>query len=314
MHIAISVIVPIYRAEDYLSRCIESVLAQSFVNFELLLIDDGSPDKSGEICRQYALKDARVRLFRKVNEGVSATRQFGVEHAQGKYIQFIDSDDWVEPDMLAQMYDAAQQRGAEIVGCNFVEELPGRSIRRNNCYATKNDFLRAVIRSEWGVVWKILILRELFIQNDIHFPKNINGGEDYIICTKLLFYAKNVTCIEDYLYHYIRYNPYSIMSSTCLKKIEYQIDATRCVECFLREKNVEFQYARELAERKLVAKYDLLQIDGRLWFKIFPETNHAWRQILLSRSRKLIHLLAEKRLFGLIKILFYFKYKLFKNR
>ena len=87
----ISVIVPVYKVEQYLPRCIDSILAQTFTDFELLLIDDGSPDNSGKICDEYAAKDARIRVFHNQNQGVSATREFGVQHALGVFIQFVDS-------------------------------------------------------------------------------------------------------------------------------------------------------------------------------------------------------------------------------
>ena len=314
MRPAISIIVPVYRSENYLSRCIDSLLAQTFPNFEIILIDDGSPDNSGAICHKYALNEKRIRLYQKKNEGISATRQFGIEHALGEYIQFVDSDDWIESDMLTIMYEIARQTGSEIVGCNFVEEHLNESVYWNTCYTTKEDFIRAVIRSDWGVVWKILIKRELFEQNNIHFPKNINGGEDYFVCTKLLYYAQKVICTNHYLYHYIRYNPNSIMSSASLIKIQDQINATKNVELFLQEKNIESQYKQELTQRKLISKYDLLQINGLLWLQTFPETHKVWQEIPMSKSRKLIHYLAEKKMFSLIRLLFYVKNKIFYCR
>ena len=94
----ISVIVPVYKAEKYLPQCIESILAQTFTDFELLLIDDGSPDRSGEICDEYVRKDHRIRVFHQQNRGVSAARNLGLEQAVGEYIAFVDSDDYVLPD------------------------------------------------------------------------------------------------------------------------------------------------------------------------------------------------------------------------
>lgn len=97
----ISIIVPVYNIEKYLQRCIESILAQKFVDFELLLIDDGSKDKSGDICDNFALKDKRIKVFHKENGGVSSARNLGIAKAQGEWITFIDSDDWVSEDYLS---------------------------------------------------------------------------------------------------------------------------------------------------------------------------------------------------------------------
>lgn len=100
----ISVIVPVYKAEKYLTHCIDSILNQSFTDLELLLIDDGSPDRSGEICDKYARKDSRIRVFHQQNGGVSRARNNGLAHAQGQYVVFVDSDDRTLPDYLCALY------------------------------------------------------------------------------------------------------------------------------------------------------------------------------------------------------------------
>ena len=96
----ITVIVPVYKAEKYVLRCVDSILAQTFTDFEVLLIDDGSPDRSGEICEEYAQKDARVRVFHKDNAGVSSARNLGLDNAKGEWVTFVDSDDWVHEDFI----------------------------------------------------------------------------------------------------------------------------------------------------------------------------------------------------------------------
>lgn len=117
----ISVIVPIYKVESYLARCLDSILAQTFTDFELWLINDGSPDNCGVICDQYAKKDQRIRVIHKKNGGLSDARNAGLEHASGKYISFIDSDDWVAADFLESLYSALQRHDADIAVCNMSE-------------------------------------------------------------------------------------------------------------------------------------------------------------------------------------------------
>ena len=104
----ISVIVPVYKVEEYLPQCIDSILAQTFTDFELLLVDDGSPDRCGEICEEYAGKDTRIRVFHQQNSGVSAARNIGLQHAKGTYIVFVDSDDWVSTDYLLHFLQKTQ--------------------------------------------------------------------------------------------------------------------------------------------------------------------------------------------------------------
>ena len=109
----ISVIVPIYKAEQTLRRCVDSLLAQTHSDFELLLVDDGSPDGSGAICDEYASKDSRVRVFHKDNGGVSSARQVGLDHSRGEYLIHVDSDDWVAPRMLEELYRKAVSDDAD---------------------------------------------------------------------------------------------------------------------------------------------------------------------------------------------------------
>ena len=102
----ISVIVPVYKVEKYLPQCIDSILAQTFTDFELLLVDDGSPDRCGEICEEYAGKDTRIRVFHQANAGLSCARNTGLMNACGRYVTFIDSDDYVKPCYLESLYGA----------------------------------------------------------------------------------------------------------------------------------------------------------------------------------------------------------------
>lgn len=111
----ISVIVPVYKAEKYLHRCVDSLLAQTFQDYEILLIDDGSPDRSGEICDEYAKRDARIRVFHKENGGVSSARNTGLDNANGEWIAFVDSDDWVESDYLQIMIEPTANKSVEYV-------------------------------------------------------------------------------------------------------------------------------------------------------------------------------------------------------
>ena len=115
----ISVIVPVYKAEHYLARCVDTLLAQTFDDFEVILVDDGSPDNSGAICDEYALKDKRVRVIHQPNAGVSMARQKGLDNARGEYVIHADPDDWVEPDMLKELYAKAKEEDADMVICDF---------------------------------------------------------------------------------------------------------------------------------------------------------------------------------------------------
>ena len=113
----LSIIVPVYKVEKYLPKCLDSILAQTFTDFELILIDDGSPDRCGDICDEYAAKDDRLIVIHQENKGVSAARNAGLDIARGEYIGFVDSDDWIEPEMYETMLATAKESEAEIVAC-----------------------------------------------------------------------------------------------------------------------------------------------------------------------------------------------------
>lgn len=115
----LSIIVPVYKVEKYLPKCIDSILAQTFTDFELILVDDGSPDRCGEICDEYAGKDSRIRVIHQKNQGVSVARNAGLDIAKGKYIGFVDSDDWIEPKMYETMISTAEKEQSDIVICGI---------------------------------------------------------------------------------------------------------------------------------------------------------------------------------------------------
>ena len=132
----VSIIVPVYKAEKYLNRCVDSILAQTFTDFELLLIDDGSPDRSGEICDEYAKKDSRIRVFHKKNGGVSSARNLGLDNVLGEYVTFVDSDDWVEPDFVETMIQTYEKFPWTIPVCGYVnhdEVKNGRTNWQKSC-------------------------------------------------------------------------------------------------------------------------------------------------------------------------------------
>ena len=133
----VSIIVPVYKAEKYLHSCIDSILNQTFQDFEILLVDDGSPDRSGAICEEYGAKDSRITVIHQENQGQAAARNHAMKLARGEWICFVDSDDLIHPQMLELLYKAVQESGAGISMCQMLEspELPG-----NFCDAVEPGF------------------------------------------------------------------------------------------------------------------------------------------------------------------------------
>ena len=269
----ISVLVPVYNTEKYIKKCIDSIKSQTITDWELILVDDGSTDDSGKICDEYAKQDEKITVYHKKNEGISATREFAVQHANGTYIQFVDSDDWIDADMLERMYGAAQAKNLDVVGCNFIEEYTSKSVRNRRYYVDKEPFLRDVIASNWGVLWKILFKKSLLLDNDIHFPKGIDGGEDYYVVTNILLAAQNIKCIDFYPYHYRLNNSTSFISTPSFKKIQYQITATSLVVNKLKEMEVDKLYEKEIVDRKSSIKSMMMSFNMGRGVRTFPEIN-----------------------------------------
>lgn len=161
----ISIIVPVYNVEQYLPRCIDSILAQTFTDFELLLIDDGSNDNSGKICDEYAEKDNRIRVFHKGNEGVSSARQIGLEKANGQYSIHADGDDWLESNMLERMYKMANTTNADIVISDFYIDKYEQSlyIRQQTTKKTSTEILKDILVGQlFGALWNKLVRHSLY--------------------------------------------------------------------------------------------------------------------------------------------------------
>ena len=157
----ISVVVPVYNIENYIVDTLKSIVNQSYNDFELILVDDGSTDSSSEICDHFATVDSRVRVFHHTNHGIGFTRQFALSMALGEYIAWVDSDDWIEADMIELMVACAKEKDAEIVSCNLEVVWSSTTWNIRTYYNDKEQFLRDAISSNWAVLWKLLIKKVL---------------------------------------------------------------------------------------------------------------------------------------------------------
>lgn len=203
---AISVIMPIYKAEKYLNKAIDSILAQTYKNFELLLVDDGSPDASGIICDEYASIDNRIRVFHKENGGVSSARQLGLDNAIGEYVIHADPDDWIESDMLADLYKVAKQENADLIICDFFVNIDNKQIYieqrpRSLDYQTVQCDL---FRKLHGSSSNKLIRRECFKRFGIKYPEDLSFCEDLFVNTSLLLHDIKVSYLHKAFFHYVK--------------------------------------------------------------------------------------------------------------
>mgnify|MGYP003290096173 CR=1 FL=1 len=202
---SISIIVAVYNAEKYLKRCIDSLLAQTFTDFEVLLINDGSTDNSGVMCDEYARNDSRFKAFHRTNHGVGSTRYFGMKQAQGTYTLHVDPDDWLENNTLEALYDTACKQQADMVIYDFMEEYPHKSVRSKQQPTGCDTFqvLCDVLSSKLqGGCCNKLIRRSCYERYNINFIEGLNWGEDTITVVRLLQCPIQVTYCEGTVYHY----------------------------------------------------------------------------------------------------------------
>lgn len=204
----ITIIVPVYNAAQYLPKCIESILAQTYTHFELLLLDDGSKDNSLEICNDYAKQDTRIKVFSHSNMGVSATRNRGIEYAQGEYISFVDSDDWVKSSYLQVLYDALQPnlgRGLVIAGFEKCSKnniipvlLPTISLNQEQTKDIALKYLNSDIFYTFGKLFD----KSLIIQKNLRFMTEISCCEDLFFILDYANYTGYIHIIGESVYYY----------------------------------------------------------------------------------------------------------------
>jgi glycosyltransferase EpsJ len=219
---AISVIIPVYKAESFIKNCVDSVLWQTMADIELILVDDGSPDKSGEICDSYALKDERVRVIHRENGGVSAARNDGIAAARGDYILFVDSDDHIDKTMCETLLRALKSQGADTAACAHFNLFPGgeKSLESfpldEGVYGTKeilDSIVRPLLKDRIGedvfngYVWRYLFSRAIISENAIKF----SGAylEDELFLIEYFCHAQRLAAVSKPLYYYHQ-NPGSV--------------------------------------------------------------------------------------------------------
>ena len=195
----VSIIVPVYKVEKYIHRCMDSILSQTLTEFECILVDDCSPDNCPQICDDYAIKDERVKVIHKTeNESLPQARKTGFENSTGEYIQFVDSDDWIEPDMVEKLYVAAKNADADIVACDYYINNVHEYRYEIQTIDTENIF------NNLGFIGTASVWSKLFSRNIIaciQFPKT-EKYEDRVITQQAFFYARKILKVSIPLYHY----------------------------------------------------------------------------------------------------------------
>lgn len=240
----ISIIVPVYRVpEQYLKKCIDSIIAQTLKNIEIILVDDGSPDECGQVCDYYATLDERINVIHKKNGGLSSARNAGVKVATGEWIMFVDGDDWIEDDMCESMYKLGEQTQVQLVMCGITKEYEHSKniykfyLEENKVYTKKEcKWLQQqllVYNGNIAVAYSKLIKKNLLIDNNIFHDEVLKQGAEGLEFNLRLFEKlESAIFINKPFYHYI-YNDQSISASHSEENHEFVIKCFEKIKRFI---------------------------------------------------------------------------------
>lgn len=314
----ISVIVPVYNVEQYLPKCIDSILAQTYENLEIILVEDGTRDSSGLICDEYAKKDSRIRVIHKENGGLSSARNAGMEIARGEYFGFVDSDDWIEPEMYETLLAYSQKHDADVVCCGRYdvdgatgEKTVGLCPAKEECIAPMEMLGRVFIWDNCdSAAWDKLYRRHIFAET--RYPLGVYS-EDVACFYKLMEAANRVALCPKPFYNYL-HRPNSITTSKLSEKTFHYPNHTAVIYPYIREHHPEIaKQARYLRVRGICHALLTIDLAGEDAWKTYAEYYRTQKKELLrhvpflltspyhSPKERLIHLLLAAGLYRPLK-------------
>ncbi|MDR2727810.1 MAG: glycosyltransferase [Chitinispirillales bacterium] len=214
----ISIIIPVYNVEPYIKKCLDSVINQTYTDLEILLINDGSTDNSGNICDEYAKIDNRIRVFHKNNGGVASARNVGLKNFTGQYLGFVDPDDWIEPNMYEVLYNAIVDKNVHISVAGYFKDINTESVTMVNrekiydCVISAKDMLLYPLKRDYymgfcGYLWNKLFSADIFNDGNLIFDNDIKYASDVLFYTTVVTARKCTGCyIDKPIYHYYQRN------------------------------------------------------------------------------------------------------------
>ncbi len=277
MNPTVSIIVPVYNAQEYLRRCVDSILGQEYQDFELLLMDDGSTDGSAEICDSYAQADSRVRTVHKENTGVSDTRNQAISQARGTYLQFLDSDDWITPDATKLLVRTAEENGCDLVIADFYRVVGERVSQKGDIdedgVLTREEFAAHMMENPadfyYGVLWNKLYRRSIVEEHGLCMDTKISWCEDFMFNLEYIRWAKSFCALKAPIYYYLKRKG-SLVSqgASFTNTVKMKLNVFACYNSFYKHVLDEEDYEKN---RLQVYRFLLDAAgDGTVGFPIFP--------------------------------------------
>ena len=310
----VSILIPVYKAEKYISKCLQSVLSQTYQNLEIIIVDDASPDSSMDIAEKLIQQtvntfDIKI-LHNEKNQGIATVRNILLDHAKGDFILFVDSDDYIERDAIQSLVDIATNTNCDIVRCGYFE-AKGNNIRTINQrpWSDKTDLLKQHIKA-WDSIeamWQLFIRRSLIENHRIRFAEGINASEDHLMMIKLYFYANSIVNLEKPVYYYRKDNMQSVTHVNPKAFHDSMYKGMDNAIKFLKDNGVYETYRDEVLTRTFLTKQTfLLNKENRdidLFVNTHPECNSYYRNYNYNLSQKILFRLAELGQCRLLKLL-----------
>ncbi len=269
----ITVIVPVYKVEKYLDRCVESIVNQTYTNLEIILVDDGSPDNCPQMCDAWAQKDNRIKVIHKENGGVSSARNAGIRAANGKYVHFVDSDDWLETTAYEELYNYCFNYDLLVFNAYFDSNNKKRFYKlEGSVIEDSNEIVESLFNDKlaWTNCWSKMFLLKIIKDNDLVFCVNLSYGEDYYYLYNYIKFVNKVVVIDLPLYYYFDNRTDSV---TNVKSDNYY-KRYLVTEKILKNESVDsFEYnvvLNHLFKEISVVSLELSKIKGK---------NNIWKEI-----------------------------------
>ncbi|WP_455671778.1 glycosyltransferase family 2 protein [Phocaeicola sp.] len=319
--VLVSILIPVYKVELYIEKCATSIFSQTYENIEYVFVDDCSTDNSivklEEVIQRYPQRKNQIKLISNPeNVGIAKVRDILLANATGKYLLFIDSDDWVGDTMIEDLVKKAEATDADIVCCDLIYEYPHGSVYYS--FYPRIDNMEYLKDISLDILKTYLVLlftkRDLYVANRLSFNAGINVCEDFIMYNRLFLYAGKIEHLQVAYYHYFRGNPnsYTVLS---MQNILDRIKAIGIVEQFFISNGLFDKLGKSLKRKKFETKKEFI-VNPKFrnfdkWRNTFPESNYSWRNSNIGTRNKLACLLVSLHLDAIVRL--FFKIKVFDS-
>lgn len=290
----VSIIIPAYNCEKTIEKCLNSILQQTYYNIEVIVLNDGSTDNTAEVLEKYKRLDKRIVVIHKENTGVSDTRNLGIKKSTGSYISFIDSDDWIEINMIEKMVETIEKQEVQVVRCNyFLNHINGKQKKANMYELTNKRFKRDEIYNQGVIehfllgekeianfVMLLLIKKEVLVSNTIYFEKNLYIMEDVYFYQKIFNNVESIYFLDEPLYHYYENaNSVTRAKDKLVKNIYGIIQANTELTRYIKENNI--------------ISINVLQLNITHLFTIYTRINRLCIEMNKTEIIELLHILHD---------------------